>query len=72
MMSESPVICRSDSSYAERPIGLIWQGQRLDILAILDRWRTPEGKWFRVVAGGDEVFELFYNEQRDEWSVQQR
>ena len=72
MMSESPVICRSDSSYAERPIGLIWRGQRLDILAILDRWRTPDGKWFRVVAGEDEIFELFYNEQWDAWSVYQR
>lgn len=68
---DSVVICRSDSSYAERPVSLSWQGQRMEIRAILDRWRTPDGKWFRVVAGEDEIFELFYNEQWDEWSVRQ-
>ena len=68
---DSKVICRSDSTYAERPVGLIWQGKQLDILAILDRWRTPDGKGFRVVAGQDEIFELFYNEQWNEWSIRQ-
>jgi hypothetical protein len=70
-MIDSQVLCRSDSSYAERPVSLIWNGQRLDIRAILDRWRTPEGKWFRVVTGDEQIFELFYNEQWNEWSIRQ-
>ncbi len=70
-MTELLVICRSDSSYAERPIGLIWSGQRLEIQVIVDRWRTPEGKGFRVVTSDDQVFELFYNEQWIEWSIRQ-
>jgi len=71
MIAESPVICRSDSHYAERPVAIVWQGRQLGILAILDRWRTPDGRWFRVVAGDDGIFELFYNEQWDEWSIHQ-
>ena len=70
-MADSPVICRSDSSYAERPVALLWQERQLAIIAILDRWRTPQGKGFRVVAGDDEIFELFYDEYKDHWSVRQ-
>jgi hypothetical protein len=70
-MIDSPVFCRSDSSYAERPVGLIWEGQRLDIQAVLDRWRTPEGKWFRVMTDDNQIFELFYHERWNEWSIRQ-
>ncbi len=40
------------------------------IQSIVSRWRTPEGKWFLVLAENDEVFNLIYNEISDEWSVQ--
>lgn len=70
-MADSPVICRSDSRYAERPVGLIWNGQRLEIETILDRWRTPDGLWFRIFTRDGQIFELFYNEQWKEWSIRQ-
>jgi hypothetical protein len=65
------VECRSDSNYAERPLSLIWEGQRLEIAEILARWRGPAEKGFRVQTADKQVFELTYREVPDEWTVQQ-
>ena len=64
------VECRSDTEYPERPVAIYLQGERLEIDRILSRWRTPEGKWFRVVTNDGEAHELFYDESRDEWFIQ--
>jgi hypothetical protein len=76
------VECRSDSQYAERPLALHWQGERLEIGEILARWRTPQGRWFRVRAGSlgaqvtpsseDMVFDLCYDESSDAWRITPR
>jgi hypothetical protein len=63
------VECRSSASYAERPLAFTWQGQRLEVVEILSRWRTPAGLGFRVCTEQAEVFELVYNENVDEWSI---
>jgi len=65
------VECRSDSEYAERPIALHWQEQRLEIVEILSRWRSPAGKCFRVRTVDNQIFELTYNETSDRWQIQQ-
>ena len=65
------VECRSDTEYAERPIALYWQGQRLEIVEILARRRNPAGKGFRVRTADDQVFELTYNEVDADWQIQQ-
>jgi hypothetical protein len=65
------VECRSDSEYAERPIALHWQEQRLEIVEILSRWRSPAGKCFRVRTVDNQIFELTYNETTDRWQIQQ-
>ena len=64
------VECRSDAEYAERPLALIWQGRRLDIAEILGRWRSPNGKGFRVSTTDGQAFELVYREILDDWLVQ--
>jgi hypothetical protein len=64
------VECRSDSEYAERPLSLMWEGQRLEIAEILSRWRGPAEKGFRVQTVDKRVFELTYHEVSDEWSIQ--
>ncbi len=64
------VICRSDGEYAERPLALHWQGQRLDIAKILARWRAPAEKVFRVQTVDGQIFELTYREIPDEWHIQ--
>jgi hypothetical protein len=65
------VECRSDSEYAERPVALYWQEQRLEIAEILSRWRAPAGKGFRVRTTDDQIFELIYNEIAADWQIQQ-
>jgi hypothetical protein len=63
------VECYSGSAYAERPIAVHWEGQRVEIVAIVERWRTPGQICFRVRAEDDRRFELFYNELNDLWEV---
>jgi putative sterol carrier protein len=63
------VECRSESEYAEQPIALTWEGQRLEIEEIVTRWRTPGEKRFRVLTSGGQAFELAYRLGDDEWRV---
>ena len=68
-MGDGLVECHSGSEYAEQPTALQWEGQRLEIKAVLAQWRTPEGKCFRVRAAGGREFELFYGERSAEWRI---
>ena len=63
------VECHSDSDYADRPTALYWNGQRLEVEAVEQQWRTPEGKWFRVRTKDGQVFELGYIEAEGEWRI---
>lgn len=64
------VECRSDSTFAERPLSLLWQGNRYEIAEIFGRWRGPDEKGFRVKTTDGQAFELTYREVPDEWNVQ--
>lgn len=70
-MSPELVECHSGYTYAERPIALHWQGERLLVQAIEARWRIPGATCFRVHTGDGRAFELFYGELYDEWRVHQ-
>jgi len=63
------VECRSDSEYAERPVSVWWQGERLEVTQILRRWRTPSGKGFWVSTRDSQDFELFYDLIANAWRV---
>ena len=66
----SPLVeCHSGYEYAERPIALRWEGQRLQIEKVEAEWRIPGGKRFRVRTRDGRAFELFYGELYDEWRV---
>ena len=67
----NPVECYSGSRYAERPLALWWQGQRLNVAALLDSWRSPTGPCFRVRTAGPQgnIFELTYDELQDKWGI---
>lgn len=72
MQNDRPwVECHSGSEYAERPIAFFWQGRRYQVAEVTARWRTPDGKHFRVITDGRQGFELFYAEQLDEWRIQE-
>lgn len=64
------VECRSDSTFAERPLSLMWQGRKYEIAEIIARWRGPAEKGFRVKTTSGYAFELTYREIPDEWNVQ--
>jgi len=63
------VECHSGYEYAERPLALHWEGQRLEIAAIEADWRIPGAHCFRVRTQDDRRFELFYGELYDEWRI---
>ena len=71
------VECHSGYTYAERPVALTWQGQRLIIAEILSQGRTPQAKWFRVSTTDGQVFELSFVEaagerpSEHEWHIHQ-
>lgn len=64
------VECRSDTEYAERPLSLLWQGRRYEIVEIISRWHGPGEKGFCVQTTTGLAFELTYQEISDDWHVQ--
>jgi hypothetical protein len=65
------VECRSSSVYAETPVALHWEGERLPVAAIEKHWREPAGPCFRVRTEDGLCFDLRYSETSDEWDVKQ-
>ena len=68
-MSSELVECYSGQTYAERPLAIYWEGERLEVIEILTRWRFPRGRKFRVRVEDDQVFELSYDEVLDHWQI---
>jgi len=64
------VECHSDFTYAEKPVALTWNNQRLEVDAILASWNSPGERCFRVLAGGRRIFELVYREVENDWLIQ--
>jgi hypothetical protein len=64
------VECHSGFTYADRPVALTWEAQRLEIVEVLAVWRTPEKKLFRVRTNDGREFELAYNQATDEWQIE--
>lgn len=69
---ETLVYCRSEINYADRPLAITWQGQRLEISEIIGRWRTPQGWRFLIKTENQLVFELLYSLPEDAWQVTQK
>jgi hypothetical protein len=63
------VECRSDHEYIGRPLAFYWQDVRLEVTQVLAESRTPQGFVFRVQATNNELFELVYDRNTDQWSV---
>lgn len=68
-MSGELVECHSGYEYAERPLALRWEGERLEIASVEEQWRIPGGRRFRVLTADGRRFELFYGELYDEWRI---
>jgi hypothetical protein len=63
------VECLSGADYADRPLAFTWEGRRWEIAEILERWRGPGEKGFRIKTTEGQVFELTYREIPDDWRV---
>jgi hypothetical protein len=65
------VECYSGATYAERPVVVHWQGQRLVVEQVLRSWRTPAGPGFEVTVAGQRSFRLQLDEATGIWNVQE-
>jgi hypothetical protein len=63
------VECHSGFTYPDRPVALVWEGRRQEIVQILAEWLTPGYKYFRVCITDGRKFELAYNQITDEWKI---
>lgn len=63
------VECYSGATYAERPMAVHWQGQRLDVEQVLRSWRTPDGPGFEVIVTGGQKLRLVYDDMNELWTV---
>ncbi|MCH7480924.1 MAG: hypothetical protein IIC79_05970 [Chloroflexi bacterium] len=63
------VECHSSHTYAERPVALYWEGERLEIAEIEKSWQSPRGKHFRVHTSEGQTFELLYVLSDDYWVI---
>lgn len=63
------VECYSGAAYAERPVAVHWQGERLAVEQVLRSWRTPMGIGFDVIVHGGHTLVLDYCTADDLWTV---
>jgi hypothetical protein len=70
-MAADRVEIRSNHEYIGRPLAFYWQNRRLEVTAVLVQNHTPTGFTFRVQAEDTAIYELIYDLDADQWSVQQ-
>jgi hypothetical protein len=63
------VECYSGARYGQRPTAFIWRGERHEIAAVLQEWRTPGGYYFRVITQAELRCDLLYDEDAAEWRI---
>ncbi len=69
MEEAAQVECYSGSRYGERPLSFLVADKRYVVKQVEESWRTPSALHFRVRTDDDEVYELAYNEEADQWHV---
>ena len=68
-MNGVQVTCYSGHTYVERPASFTWRDVTYTVQRVEKEWREPGMKCFRVSTEDNKLFELCYNEQKDEWSI---
>lgn len=63
------VECYSGGRYAERPLAVHIDGQRLAVERVERAWRTPAGPAFLVVVTGGQRLQLELDERSDIWTA---
>ena len=69
-MTESiPVEARFEQDGSLRPIAFEWQGRRFEIESHGRQWEESGKHHFLVMVSGDQVFELVYLRQGNQWRL---
>lgn len=63
------VECYSGYRYAEEPRAVERPEGRTEVVAVLRRWREPQGPAFRVRLSDGSEATLLYDEALDRWSI---
>jgi len=63
------VQCHSGYTYAEKPVAFNYRNEDYKIDKIEKEWREPEEKHFLVLTRNKKIFELCYNDHKNEWSL---
>jgi len=63
------VECYSGGRFAERPIEMVWRGERLHIASVERAWQTPGGLGFVVRVANSRHFELTCIIAGDQWTA---
>jgi hypothetical protein len=66
------VECRSDHAYPGYPVAFYWQGLRLEVTEIVSEEQHPRGYTFLARNENLGIFELNFDIDSDQWSVEQR
>jgi hypothetical protein len=61
------VKCYSGYTYPERPDSFLWSDEEHKISRVEKEWREPGKRFFTVITEDEKLFELCYNETRDQW-----
>ncbi len=68
-MNNLKVNCYSGHTYAEEPRSFQWQGIEYEIEEIERVWQAPGERYFQVRTRDNKLFQLCYNEAKDQWSL---
>jgi hypothetical protein len=63
------VFCYSGDSYAQRPIGFVFDGEDMIVSRVLTEVRLPDGKRFTVLTEDGHVFDLYFFAGQDLWRI---
>jgi hypothetical protein len=63
------VDCHSGYTYAERPVSVEIDDQKMEITKIRAESRTPTGRKFKVQISDGREIDLVYIENKDEWEM---
>ena len=66
---EIQVLCRSSHIYADRPVAVVFSGERHEVIETISQRRTPEGPEFHVLVDDGRSFILTYIEGADTWNA---
>jgi hypothetical protein len=68
-INDLKVNCYSGHTYAERPESFRWQDVEYDVKEIEKEWFEPGNRCFQVRTGDNKLFQLCYNETKQQWSL---